>query len=103
MEWLVGIRLVCVAALGIAVRLGRQETTAERHEGRLMYVWSDSQFMDNSVYGELSELTCSVSRSDFRKDTICQRCGSGSFDHTGIPRRTTPLVNTQKSAPGAAP
>jgi hypothetical protein len=35
--------------------------------------------------------------------TSCQRCGSGSFDQTGIPFRTTPFVNIQKIAPGVAP
>jgi hypothetical protein len=36
------------------------------------------------------------------KLTSCQRCGSGSFDHTGIPLRTTPFVKTQKIAPASA-
>jgi len=34
--------------------------------------------------------------------TNCQRCGSGSFDQTGIFFRTTPFVNNQKIAPGGA-
>lgn len=34
--------------------------------------------------------------------TSCQRWGSGSFDQTGIPRRTTPLVRIQKIVPGVA-
>src|SRR5712672_1896146 len=40
--------------------------------------------------------------SDFMYETSCQRCGSGNFDHTGMPRRTTPLVRIQNTAPGAA-
>src|SRR5258708_39888560 len=40
--------------------------------------------------------------SDFMYDTSCQRCGSGNFDHTGMPRRTTPLVKIQNSVPGGA-
>jgi hypothetical protein len=40
--------------------------------------------------------------NDFRNVTISQRCGSGSFDQTGMPCHTTPFVKTQKSAPGAA-
>jgi hypothetical protein len=35
--------------------------------------------------------------------TNCQRRGSGSFDQTGIPFRTTPFVKIQKIAPGVAP
>ena len=40
--------------------------------------------------------------SDLMKLTSCQRCGSGSFDQTGIPFRTTPFVRIQKIAPGSA-
>src|SRR5215471_4014971 len=40
--------------------------------------------------------------SDRIKLTSCQRCGSGSLDQTGIPRRTTPLVSSQNRAPGLA-
>src|SRR6267154_5017717 len=40
--------------------------------------------------------------SDFMYETSCQRCGSGNFDHTGMPRRTTPLVKIQNTAPGVA-
>src|SRR6266403_937611 len=40
--------------------------------------------------------------SDFMYETSCQRCGSGNFDHTGMPRRTTPLVRIQNTAPGVA-
>jgi hypothetical protein len=36
------------------------------------------------------------------KLTICHRCGSGSFDHTGMPLRTTPFVKIQKIVPGSA-
>ena len=36
------------------------------------------------------------------KLTSCQRWGSGSLDHTGIPRRTTPLLKSQNSVPGVA-
>ena len=43
-----------------------------------------------------------VGASDFRKLTSCQRCGSGSLDQTGMPRRTTPFVRIQKSVPGVA-
>src|SRR5258708_18396412 len=32
----------------------------------------------------------------------CHRCGSGNFDQTGIPFRTTPLVRIQNSDPGGA-
>ena len=39
---------------------------------------------------------------DLMKVTNCQRCGSGSLDHTGIPRHTTPFVKSQKSVPGVA-
>src|SRR6267154_4095787 len=39
---------------------------------------------------------------DLMYETSCQRCGSGNFDHTGMPRRTTPLVKIQNTAPGAA-
>src|SRR5712675_2151832 len=41
--------------------------------------------------------------SDFMYETSCQRCGSGNLDHTGMPRRTTPLVKIQNTAPGGAP
>src|SRR5882762_11264113 len=40
--------------------------------------------------------------SDFMYETSCQRCGSGNFDQTGMPRRTTPLVKIQNTAPGGA-
>src|SRR5713101_6509658 len=40
--------------------------------------------------------------SDFMYETSCQRCGSGNLDHTGMPRRTTPLVRIQNTAPGVA-
>ena len=40
--------------------------------------------------------------NDCRKVTICQRWGSGSFDQTGMPCRTTPLVTIQKSVPDDA-
>src|SRR5712675_3309342 len=39
---------------------------------------------------------------DFMYETSCQRCGSGNFDHTGMPRRTTPLVKIQNTVPGVA-
>src|SRR5208337_3174052 len=35
-----------------------------------------------------------ISFNDFRKLTICQRSGSGSFDQSGMPWRITPLVRT---------
>src|SRR5260370_16883411 len=41
--------------------------------------------------------------SDFMYETSCQRCGSGNLDHTGMPRRTTPLVKIQNTAPPGAP
>ena len=40
--------------------------------------------------------------NDCRNVTICQRCCSGSFDQTGMPRRTTPLVSIQNSVPDVA-
>src|SRR5436190_4805518 len=39
---------------------------------------------------------------DFKNRTTCHRCGSGNFDHTGIPFRTTPFVNNQNKVPGVA-
>jgi hypothetical protein len=39
---------------------------------------------------------------DSMKVTICQRSGSGNFDHTGIPLRTTPLVKIQNRVPAVA-
>lgn len=40
--------------------------------------------------------------NDLMNVMICQRSGSGNFDQTGIPRRTTPFVRIQKSVPGVA-
>ena len=41
-------------------------------------------------------------RRDLMKHTSCQRRGSGNFDQSGMPRRTTPLLRIQKIAPGSA-
>ena len=57
-----------------------------------------------SSYGLRAPLVSFVEAvsSDLTKLTSCQRCGSGSLDHTSIPFRTTPFVRIQKIAPSSA-
>src|ERR1700730_19059421 len=50
-------------------------------------------------YGCASGFKPSLIPNDFTYCTSCQRCASGSLDHTGIPFHATPLVNSQNNVP----
>src|SRR5258708_4941685 len=78
-----------------------------RKDGRVLGVAVELLIASETFWGvnfqsRLLSGVLGTAPSDLIKLTICQRCGSGSFDQTGMPRRTTPFVRTQKIAPGVA-